>query len=345
MGNQYRLVTQIDTILPEQLYCPKCGTPITEDDELCPTCGYSLEEWMLEKGIVQTPHYRPTNMEMISEAIQALFNPRPLTTPPSSTVFLNRTQKSTTRYLISAIILLLTGLGLSYGGAWLTYIGFTLAGYAVPVILLIYIVRSDRYEREPIALIAYCFGWGAFSGIMAGIINAFITGPFLGVGGAGLIEEPLKIAGVYFIAKNTRLKNEFNNHLDGIIYGAAAGAGFAGLENFWYITELVFNGSYPPLFAIFIRSFTGVMHIAWSGIAGRSLGLAKAMKGSINQSDLIPGILVSAILHFVWNTSPTYFSLILLFPFTLGSLRNMIKTAVQDERNWGYPQFAPDEQD
>jgi RsiW-degrading membrane proteinase PrsW (M82 family) len=331
--------------LPEQLFCQKCGTPITQDDTECPLCGYSLEERMRTKGIVETPEYQPTTAQMITEAVTALFNPQPMPNPPSSTVFLDRTQKSTTRYLLSAVILLITGLVLSYGGEWLTYIGFTLAGYAVPVILLVYIVRSDRYEREPIALVAYCFGWGAFSAIIAGILNALITDPYLGAGGAGLIEEPIKIVGVYWIARNTRLKNEFNNHLDGMVYGAAAGAGFAGLENFWYISEMVFKGAYPPLYAVFIRSITGVMHIAWSSMAARSLGLAKATKGSIDREDLIPGTLVSAVIHFIWNVAPTMISLGIVFPFTLGSLRKMIRTALQDETNWGYEQFAPDEKE
>lgn len=300
---------------------------------------------MIEKGIVEYPEYVPTGYEMLMESVNAMFRATPMQTPPSSSVFLNRTQKSTTRYLVSAFILLVTGFVLSYGGEWLTYIGFTLAGYAVPVMVLIYIIRSDRYEREPLALIAYCFGWGAFSGIISGILNVLITVPFLGAGGAGLIEEPLKIIGVYWIAKNTRLSNEFNNHMDGLVYGAAAGAGFAGLENFWYITEMVFNGAYPPLLAILIRSFTGVMHICWSAIAARSLGLAKAMKGKIDQGDLLPGTLVSAILHFAWNTAPTFVSLGVVFPFTLSGVRKMIKTSLGDEEAWGYSEFAPDERD
>ena len=248
-------------------------------------------------------------------------------------------------YAVSAVILLLTGLGVSYGGEWLTYIGFTIAGYAVPLIVLAYIVRSDIYEREPLAIVAYCFGWGAFSGIIAGVLNSLITGPFLGAGGAGFIEEPLKIWGVYQIAKSARMKNEFNDHLDGIIYGAAAGAGFAGLENFWYITDMVLNNAYPALFAIFIRSLTGVMHISWSAIAGRSLGVAKATRGEIKSSDMLPGVLVAAFIHFLWNTVSGDISLLIILPFTLGGLRNMIKAAVDDEKRWGFEFFAPDEKE
>ena len=107
---------------------------------------------------------------------------------------------------------------------------------------------------------------------------------------------------------------------------------------------MVFSGAYPPLFAILIRSFTGVMHIAWSSIAARSLGLSKALKGKINPVDLIPGTLVAALIHFSWNTLSTMISLGIIFPLTLGSLRNMLRTARKDEINWGYPRFAPDEQ-
>lgn len=279
------------------------------------------------------------------KAFMALVRRTPLQIAPSSAVFLERQPRSMLVYAASAVVLLLTGLGVSYGGEWLTYIGFTIAGYAVPLIVLAYIVRSDVYEREPLAIVAYCFGWGAFSGIIAGVLNSLITGPFLGAGGAGFIEEPLKIWGVYQIAKSARMRNEFNDHLDGIIYGAAAGAGFAGLENFWYITDMVLNNAYPALIAIFIRSLTGVMHISWSAIAGRSLGVAKATKGEIKRSDMLPGILVAAFIHFLWNSLPSDISLLIILPFTLGGLRNMIKAAVDDEKRWGFEFFAPDEKE
>jgi RsiW-degrading membrane proteinase PrsW (M82 family) len=296
-------------------------------------------------NIKDVPDHIPSTSEMVNEAIHSLFHTSPLTLPPSSSVFLNRTQKSVLRYLLLAILLLLAGFGISYGGESLTYIGFIIAGYAVPILFLVYFIRRDKYEPEPIALIAYCFGWGAFSGVLAGIFNAVITARFIGAGGAGFVEEPIKIIGVYWLARNSRLKNEFNDHLDGMVYGAAAGAGFAGLENFWYITQMIFHGSYPVLFAILVRSFTGVMHILWCSIAGRSLGLAKAMKGSISREDLIPGTLIAAVLHSLWNIAPTVLSICVVFPFTINAVRNMINTAVQDETNWGYGAFAPDEKE
>jgi RsiW-degrading membrane proteinase PrsW (M82 family) len=323
--------------------CPHCDAPVSLDDLYCTRCGFRLQDWVEAQSIKERPEYRTTFVQDVVSSFTALVQPTPVPVAPSSAVFLERQPKSLVRYVVSAIGLFLLGMLVTYGGEWLAYIGFTIAGYAVPLIVLMYVVRSDIYEREPLAVVAYCFGWGAFSGILAGILNTLITSPFLGVGGAGFIEEPLKIYGVYRIAKSARMSNEFNDHLDGIIYGAAAGAGFAGLENFWYITDMVLNNAYPPTFAIFIRSITGVMHICWSAIAGRSLGVAKATKGYIEPSDLWPGVLVAAVIHFFWNSSSGDIALFVILPFTLIGLRNMIKAAVEDERRWGFEFFAPNE--
>lgn len=304
-----------------------------------------MQDWIEAQNIKETPEYQTSLLQEIINTFTALIKPTPVNVAPSTAIFLEREPTSLLRYAVGAVTLLLMGLFVSYGGEWLTYIGFTIAGYAVPLIMLAYIVRSDVFEREPLAVVAYCFGWGAFSGILAGILNTIITTPFLGVGGAGFIEEPLKIYGVYRIAKSARMGNEFNDHLDGIIYGTAAGAGFAGLENFWYITDMVLNNAYPALFAIFIRSITGIMHICWSAIAGWNLGVAKATRGTIETRDLLPGVLVSALIHFAWNSLGGDIGLFIILPFTFFGLRNMIKAAVDDERRWGFEFFAPDEKE
>ncbi len=331
--------------MSEKNRCPHCGKPVNLDALYCTECGFKLQDWIEAQRFKEVPEYQTSLVQETINSFNALIRPTPITAAPSSAIFLERQPRSLLQYAVGAVVLLLLGLLVSYGGEWLTYIGFTIAGYAVPIILLTYIVRSDVFEREPLAVVAYCFGWGAFSGILAGILNNLITAPFLGVGGAGFIEEPLKIYGVYKIAKSSKLGNEFNDHLDGIIYGAAAGAGFAGLENFWYITDMVLNNAYPAVFAIAIRSITGIMHICWSAIAGRNLGVAKATKGYIESSDMIPGVLVAALIHFMWNSSSGDISLLVILPFTLFGLRNMIKAAVDDERRWGFEFFAPNEKE
>lgn len=324
--------------------CPKCGESVDEEDKYCACCGTSLEVWESEQGFSEPDPNRSLNvLTMFKEAVMSFYNPMPLEVKPSTAVFSKRQPRNLTPYLGWAILMLSMGLIMAYGGLWYHYIGVTIAGYAAPLVLLVWIFRSDRYESEPLALVAYCFGWGAFSGIAAAILNQVITAPYLGVGGAGFIEEPLKILGVFFVARGVYVKAEFNDHLDGMVYGAAAGAGFAGLENFYYISQMVTTGSIAPIVAILIRSLTAFMHISWTAIAGRSLGVAKVIKGGVGWADLIPGVALAAILHAIWNLSSGGLAFIILFPLTIVALRTQIKTALEDEARWGFLCFPPDE--
>ncbi len=280
---------------------------------------------------------------LIGEAIQSLFSPRPLSKPPTEAVYRTRPPTSLANYVVTAIIFTLLALFLGVGDTWMTYMGFTIGGYAAPILYLIWMVRSDRFEREPLALILYAFGWGAFSTIIASVLNVVLAVPVLGAPGAAFVEEPLKIYGVYILAKNRRVGRELNDHLDGMVYGAAAGAGFAGVENIYYIIQMVSGGGVPPLAAIIIRSTTAFGHIAWSAMAGRTIGLAKALRGHIHLRDCIPGLIVSVSLHFLWNYLSPIISLGVILPFTVYSLTRLIRAALNDERQWGFSYQAPTE--
>lgn len=239
------------------------------------------------------------------------------------------------------MILTLVGLFVSYGKTWLTFLGYTISGYAAPLIYLFWMTLNDRYEREPLALVALTFGWGAFCAIFASLLNFFVAVPLLGAPGAAIVEEPLKLMGVYWLANHPKIGSEFNDHLDGMIYGAAAGAGFAGLENLYYIIEMVTSGGSPPIIAIAIRSATSLSHIAWSAIAARSVGLAKALRGRNVVSDVIPGLMLVVPLHFMWNLFSPVITLFFLLPFNLSILFRQIKAAQDDEVRWGFMTKAP----
>jgi len=244
-------------------------------------------------------------------------------------------------YMIMATALTSAGLLLSYGSASYRYLGYTLAGFSPPILYLIWMFRSDRFEREPLTLVALTFGWGSFCALFAAVFNILLAVPLLGAPGAAFVEEPLKLLGVYLLARHESMGSEFNDHLDGMIYGAAAGAGFAGLENLSYLLTMIMEGGVPPFLAILIRSTASFNHIAWTAIAGRSLGLAKALRGYSRVEDLIPGLVVVVPLHFAWNLMPfglVYFGLLL---FTLTVLFRQVRTAIEDEERWGFSSLAP----
>lgn len=245
------------------------------------------------------------------------------------------------KYLLSAILLIAVGLFLGYGGAWISYLGLTLAGFAAPVLYLLWMVRNDRFEREPLSLVAFTFGWGVFCGLFAALLNFLVAIPLFGTPGAAFVEEPLKLLGVYWLARHKQLSAEFNDHLDGMVYGAAAGAGFAGLENLQYILEMILSGGLPAAGAVAIRSASSFCHIAWSAAAGRSLGLAKALRGRTRLWDLIPGLVIAIPMHFIWNSLNAALALFVLLPIYVIVTLKQVRAAQQDEVRWGYKTSAP----
>ncbi len=127
----------------------------------------------------------------------------------------------------------------------------TLMVAAAPAALLLtYFYLRDRFEREPIRYIAaaYCLGvlsmlaartlaimgetlvgveWLALGGEPARLFDAFILSAF--------IEELAKWCLLLAIIYRWR---EFDEPLDGLVYGVALSLGFATIENFYYLTRL-----------------------------------------------------------------------------------------------------------
>lgn len=112
-----------------------------------------------------------------------------------------------------------------------------------PIIAFIFwIYLKDKYEKEPIKILAKYFILGAFISIFAIIIEKFLMkiNPFTGWYNyiyvafilAGLTEEGLK---ALVIIPSLLKEKEFNEKLDGIIYSIFLSLGFATIENLIYI--------------------------------------------------------------------------------------------------------------
>jgi RsiW-degrading membrane proteinase PrsW (M82 family) len=278
---------------------------------------------------------------------------------PSGVVYekLEMPYNSINKYLIIASVLVFAGFLFSWAfsagfvadtSGILGVLAITMAGSFAPLGYAFWMYYSDRLEREPIALVAYTFGWGAFCSILAALINT----PLLLVGGpayivAPLVEEPLKIIGVYLLITKSRLGKEFNNHMDGLVYGAAAGAGFGAVENFAYIARNAPFGAGSIISAVLVRSTTPIMHAFSTGFVGRWLGLSKVRRGQIIWLDLIPGLVIAMLIHGLWNGLPYLigiFVLLMSIPIAFWMYK-FAKEANRDEASWGYTTgLAPKEQ-
>jgi RsiW-degrading membrane proteinase PrsW (M82 family) len=317
--------------------CPKCHHILDESEEICPNCGAYIKDFNKDLD-----SERFTFTFFLTEAFISIFKPEEIKIEPDEAVYRKRPPKPMYRYLILAEVMVCLGLSLGYGNSWMRNIGLTIASFATPVVYVYWMMQNDRYEPEPKTFVVYLFGWGMMAGIISSYFNPTIAA-YIGIGGAAFVEEPLKLLGVYLLSTGRRTGYEMNNHLDGMVYGAAAGAGFAALENMYYISTMVMRQGSPIISAILFRATTSFCHIAWTAIAGRSLGLARALKGWIHWTDFIPGLLIVIPLHFFWNSFPLMLRGWFILPITILILYRDVDMALKDEMHWGYESLAPDE--
>lgn len=196
--------------------------------------------------------------------------------------------------------------------AALTLATATTAAYAA---LLLWI---DRHEREPWWMVLGAFGWGAgiatslslpFN-LLATELGTALTGdPQLGKVlaasfSAPIVEESAK--GVALLAILAFFRRELDDVLDGVVYGAMVGLGFAWWENVtYYMVALTEDG---PVAMIGLGWARGVVHgvaghATFTGLTGLGVGLARAARGRWwGWVTIAAGLGLAILSHFAWNT-------------------------------------------
>jgi hypothetical protein len=100
-------------------------------------------------------------------------------------------------------------------------------------------------------------------------------------------------------------RRDFDNVLDGILYGALIGLGFAWYENILYYCAASKGGPDDMLKLSFMRGLlNGVMsHSAYTGLTGLGFGLVRVLRKGLLRWALVPffwGLAMFA--HATWNT-------------------------------------------
>jgi RsiW-degrading membrane proteinase PrsW (M82 family) len=191
-------------------------------------------------------------------------------------------------------------------------------GALIPtVIYVLFVWWLDRYEKEPLWLLALAFLWGA--GPAAFLSIAFeqlvapasailrteaLTANLINIAiGAPLVEESLK--GIALIGLVLAFYREFDDVLDGIIYGAMIGFGFALTENIvgYFLPILSGEAISAGVFFIFLRTVVfGTNHAFWTGITGAAIGYARLARDR-RQQVLVPlaGWSLAVLFHSLHN--------------------------------------------
>jgi len=196
-------------------------------------------------------------------------------------------------------------------------LGLSVLAAFVPAVIYSWLVlRLDRYEKEPRRVILGAFAWGAIGAVVLALILETITGSVLMFAirdsaasfvssaiGAPIIEETTK--GIALLALLRWFRDEFDDVLDGVIYGALIGLGFAMTENTLYFGSEYLRDGANGLGRLFIARvvISGFGHAVYTATTGAAFGWSREQPGNSRLRRVVPtlGWSLAVFQHFLWN--------------------------------------------
>jgi RsiW-degrading membrane proteinase PrsW (M82 family) len=192
---------------------------------------------------------------------------------------------------------------------------FSFLGGVLPALVWLWFwLKEDKCQPEPKSRIALSFICGMLAVLPAIESEKFLCGlidPRVCTGGVmpGLLlvilwaatEEIFKFIATYF---SSFWKNKYNNEpIDPIIYMITAALGFSALENTLFLFNSIDLGLFFKSIITGNSRFLGatLIHVASSAAIGLSIGLAYYKKPIVKKVFLCTGIIISIILHTIFN--------------------------------------------
>ncbi|MCT9097698.1 PrsW family intramembrane metalloprotease [Haloarchaeobius sp. HME9146] len=220
--------------------------------------------------------------------------------------------------ILLALLTFVAQLGLVTSALWYRpTLGILTVASVVPAFLLAGAIwYGNPTMREPVWPLSVTFLlsvlFASFAATLNSALQPLVTAlPFVGMVVffflvVGPIEETVKWLAVRLHAYRG---DDFDAVIDGAVYGAVAGLGFATIENALYISKVLFDsgtialsGGFGQMLSVATqRAFVGPGHVLYSAIAGYYLGLAK-----FNPDDrgpiVVKGLLIAAGIHATYNS-------------------------------------------
>jgi RsiW-degrading membrane proteinase PrsW (M82 family) len=197
-------------------------------------------------------------------------------------------------------------------------VGFIVAAAPVPVYVIL-ALWLDRFEPEPPLTLLQTFAWGAtvavFVALMVNMLShdlmAAVAGPqaaelFAGLVTAPVVEELAKGFALFLLYRE--LKDEFDGVVDGVVYAAMVGLGFAMIENVEYYGQAVADGPDSSALTFFLRGMMSPFaHPLFTSMFGIGLGIVRERHGQGNRwLPPLLGLTAAVALHSLWNMAATF---------------------------------------
>jgi protease PrsW len=174
----------------------------------------------------------------------------------------------------------------------------------------------DRLHPEPRAALVWVFTAGATAVVLFAVVVNSAAGLVLeGALGtdpaevltlalvAPVVEECGKA--VVLVLLYRRFRHQISGPLDGVVYATMVGLGFATVENVLYYGRSLEEGILPAVFLA-----RGVLspfaHPVFTACFGVGLGLLAAGRARIGVGAPVVGLVLSIVLHALWNGSTTF---------------------------------------
>jgi len=223
-----------------------------------------------------------------------------------------------TLFVIGFLILVVIGLMfLSVGPIAAIFAAFV--AFIPACVYILPIIWLDRYDPEPIWLIALAFAWGALVAVTVSFIVNTVIGTVVAIGispdagqivggvvSAPIFEEGSK--GLGLVVLLIFFRKYFDDILDGLVFAGVIALGFATVENVLYYGNAI-SGTKPGMVGVslglsfFMRGILSPFaHVTFTSMTGIGCGISRESHNKfVRIIAPVIGYFCAVFLHAFWN--------------------------------------------